>query len=185
MKFPPPFRVWMPACLSVIAIAAGLRVYPDFLVSVRCACIEPLKAPELSTGKLLPCSNLNQRIDWANSSNIARNPGNDDGWETLSPADPQLPAMLSVVVVRDRDEAVWFPRLSGKESSISLLSDERRQIDHIGGAEGWTPIGAKRTLFLRCLHYGHAGNADVPERVLIRLIGKWTQIWSKQGMVFF
>jgi len=185
MKNFPPLRTWAPFLLCLAAVAAGLSLYPDFFRSVRCGCLEPLKSAPLSKGQLLPCSNIPQSIDWARTTNVTLAKGDVEGWDVLTPTDPEQPAVLSVKLDRDRDEAIWFPRMSGEECAITVLTDGNRPVDRLRGAASWTPIGARRRLNLRCLRYGDVEHDDVGELIRIQMYGKWAQVWSKQGMVFF
>ena len=181
--------VVLPVCLSAAAIIAGLSVYSDFPNEFYCGCIEPLESKATTRERLKPCTSLEQNIDWDHSVNIAHKPSEDvDGWEVFGPADPDIPARLSVVLKRDRGEAVWYPRLSGEGSSIELLADDDpglRLIERIRGHAVWTPIGAQHVLNLHCLKQEFLKEKDIPSRLVFQMSGRWTQIWAKQGAVLF
>ncbi|WP_243311732.1 hypothetical protein [Fundidesulfovibrio agrisoli] len=178
-------RVWLPMLLCVAAVAAGLSLYPDFFLTVRCSCVEPFKSAPLAKGQLLGCSNITQTISWERSSNVTLAKGDVEGWDVLTPTDPNLPAVLAVEVSRDRDQAVWFPRMSGEECAITVLTEGNRPVDRLRGTAQWSPIGARRWLNLRCLRYGDVDHDDVVELIRIQMYGRWAQVWSKQGKVFF
>jgi len=179
----------LPVCLSATAIIVGLSIYSDFPSAFYCGCIEPLESKAPLREKLLPCTSVEQHIEWEHSSNITHAPSSEvDGWEIFSPADPQIPARLTVMVVRDRSEAVWYPRLNGPDSSIELLADDDpglRLMERIRGRNEWTPIGAQHVLYLPCLKYDYLKAKNVPTRLVFQLSGRWTQIWARQGDILF
>jgi hypothetical protein len=183
------FSRWAIGVLTFLLVAVGVSTYNNFFLDVYCGCIAPLESRAVLRTKLLACSTVEQYVDWENSFNITVSPSSEvTGWEVVSPKDPQVPAQLSVVVVRDRNEAVWYPRLSGVGSFIDLVADDdpgHRLMERVRGETAWSPIGAQHIVNLNCLKYGHIKDRDISTKLIIKLNGRWTQLWFRQGAILF
>lgn len=182
-------RGWLLAFFLVAAVAAGLAVSPDLPETVVCDCLAPLAESAPARERWRTCSDVSQAVLPESSVNVVSRPSDVDGWDCYVPADPGKPGWLAVRLRKDRDAVMFFPRLAGQGSSISVLAEDtaqqRRTIFRLTGkSAAWTPVSAQYALDLRCVRYGRA-SADFETVVLLRLSGGSTQIWHKNGVIFF
>lgn len=104
------------------------------------------------------------------------------GWSTFRPADPDRPGLLTVKV-KPGDNMVFHPRLGGNTPAITAWTLEpdgtRREVFYLRSAPDlWTPIGARFQLDL-------PPDASGEKTVLIELKGRYSQLWHKNGDIFF
>ncbi|MBI4804909.1 MAG: hypothetical protein HY795_06710 [Desulfovibrio sp.] len=170
-----------------VSVSAGLSVYPDVFNSVHCNCIKPFQQDKELRQKFLSCSNVDQTILYDRSRNVKSEPAEVEGWEIISPLDPELPGMLVVAVRKDRDTMFFYPRLSGSDSRITVFSINdpgRSKLLTMQGGEKWSPISAQYALDLRCVEHGYV-KEEFSAYILIELKGRWTQVWHKNGKMLF
>lgn len=180
---------WLLAFFLLAALAAGLSVSPDLVETVVCDCLSPLAEPVPVRERWRACSDVFQVVLPESSVNVVSRPSEVEGWDCYGPADPQKPGWLAVRLRKDRDAVIFFPRLAGRENSISVLTEDtaqqRRAIFRLAGkSAAWTPVSAQYALDLRCVRYGRA-STEFETVVLLRLSGSSTQIWHKNGVIFF
>jgi len=187
--FGPRGSAWLLGVFLLLAVAAGVAVSPDLPETVVCDCLAPLVESAPMRERWRTCSDVSQAVLPESSVNVVSRPSEVEGWDCYVPADPEKPAWLAVRLRKDRDSVVFFPRLSGRGDSISVLAEDtarqRRTIFRLTGkSPGWTPVSAQYALDLRCVRYGRSA-AEFETVVLLRLSGKSTQIWHKNGVIFF
>lgn len=187
--FGPRGANWLLAFFLLAATAAGLAVSPDLPETVVCDCLAPLTEPVMVRERWRSCSDVFQAIVPESSINVVSRPSEVEGWDCYVPADPAKPGWLAVRLRKDRDSMVFFPRLAGRGSSISVLAEDtaqqRRAIFRLTGkSAAWTPVSGQYALDLRCVRYGRV-DAEFETVVLLRLSGSSTQIWHKNGVIFF
>ncbi len=185
----PRWSGWLLGFFLLAAVGAGLAVSPDMAGTIACDCLAPLVAPAPLRERWRACSDVAQTILPEASSNVASKPSEIEGWDCYGPADPSKPAWLAVRVLKDRDNVVFFPRLAGAKSSVTVLAEDtaqqRRTIFRLTGkGPAWTPLSAQFALDLRCVRYGRSSK-DFETVLLLQLSGGSTQIWHKNGTIFF
>lgn len=104
-------------------------------------------------------------------------------WDVLSPGDV-VSASFVVDMENIASDAVFYPRVSGLDGAVTVYAlDEsggRRELMSLKGLpEVWTPISAQYPVNLSSL----AGKGKV--RLLVELKGRFAQVWTKNGSVFF
>lgn len=104
------------------------------------------------------------------------------GWERLEPVGGASGSLAARLVNPGRD-LIFYPRLSGAQSEVRVIALENGGEREIFAARGvkdtWTPVGMQFRIPADLL-------GTAPELSLeIRLSGPSSQLWIKQGAVFF
>lgn len=167
------------AAAVVLAVLGG---YGDFRQSAYCNLVFPLLSPVTGLDRLLSCSNVEQRI-LSGLDQMEDIPASVEGWRIYRPKGES--ARILVSVAKDRNEVVFYPRLEGEGAAINVFESLNRRLVMLSGkAKQWTPIGEQYSVCLYCMRNGWARNV-FPVTLEIVLDGKWTELWHKDGKIFF
>lgn len=173
--------------MNVLAFGWALAFYYDVPVlseagnSLRCAFANSVQDAAWRHEKLISQSGFSQTL--ASAANTTDEASEIKGWNVFRPNDPNQPAVIRLTLEGPADEAIFFPRLSGGEASISLAAMKNGRAETVlflhGAPDAWTPISAQFPLDLRCLR------EDGRVELIITLQGRWTQLWNKDSVIFF
>lgn len=170
--------------LAALTAAGALLAYKDFPNAVSCVFPSFPLANALRVQRFLPCSSVEQTI--VSRSSLVEQAADIPGWSFFSPEKNR--GALRVRVVKDRDRLIFYPRVSGAESSVTVyevLGNWKKIIFQLRGEpDTWTPVSAMFPLCFECVENGWA-NAMQPVEFEVRLEGKWAQLWHKESSVFF
>lgn len=124
-----------------------------------------------------------QKVEPAAAGGLKREPSDYPGWETLSPENG-VSASFAVELENVGHGAVFYPRVSGLDGSVTVYALEegggRRELMSLKGLPDiWTPISAQYPVNLSSLE----GKGKV--RLVVELKGRFAQIWTNNGMIFF
>lgn len=179
----PSRRAWIGllAAASFLGFAAGAG---RFAFDCRRALTLPAADPAPVRERLLACSNIDQTVDAPEASD---EPADVRGW-SMFVARGDAPATITVVLRKQADRVVFYPRLGGPGASVTVeepLGKYRRKLFSLAAAgPGWTPIGAQYPLCLSCVENGWS-DEPFPVTLLITLAGRGTQLWHRGEAVFF
>lgn len=181
-------KYWLfPLVANGLLFAAVLGFYYDVpalspaVNAAYCACVDEIVPAVYEHEKLKAASSLRQTLEYG--ANAMEAPSEIAGWSVYRPQNPEEPAVMRVSMERSKGEAIFFPRVSGADASVSVAEirpeGRAKVFEFKGSPKGWTPIGAQYRLPLRCL--GENG------RILleITLRGRWSQLWNKDSTIFF
>ncbi|GAB6037996.1 hypothetical protein JCM15519_25550 [Fundidesulfovibrio butyratiphilus] len=181
---------WVDAVFAALALAAGVIVFarsPNAVALAWCELAVPFQSVTDNREKLFCCSNVEQEIAYTDADNVALSPADVTGWMTLSPRDPARPARVRVQVIKDRDELLFYPRVGGADSRVSVIQPNGgwpRPLFLLQGREGaWTSISRQYRLCVACLD----NSFDRGYRASLEIVlqGRWAQLWTKDGKIFF
>lgn len=116
------------------------------------------------------------------AANLLPEPSHEaPGWTVLSPKSPDAPAVLDVEITPNAG-TVFYPRLSGADASLLVFEQTpggtRLPVFMMAGVpDEWTPISAQYPLVLP------AGPENRTLRIELR--GRFCQLWTKDGRIFF
>ncbi|WP_243313798.1 hypothetical protein [Fundidesulfovibrio agrisoli] len=135
------------------------------------------------------CSNVRHTVIVDSFENVREErPEEYPGWTVLTPDDKSREARFRVKLLRDRAEAVIFPRASGADSGVELfelLDSSRRKLFGMAGRNGaWTDVASQYNVNLGCVFDGYKPQ-DFGVVLEFALKGPWAQVWCKNGAVFF
>jgi len=170
--------------LAVLAVVlAVLSGYGDFRQAAYCNLVFPFLPPQRGIDRLLSCSNVAQRI-LSGLDQVEDIPASVEGWRVYRPKGDY--ARILVSVEKDREALVFYPRLEGEGASIFVFETpwKKRLVMLEGKERQWTPIGEQYSICLYCTDNGWARNV-FPVSLEIVLDGKWTELWHKDGKIFF
>jgi len=181
-------KYWLiPLTLNVLAFGWILASYYDVPIlseagrSLRCSFARGLQDAVWRHEKLISQSGFFQTL--VSAANTVDEAAEIEGWTVFRPNDPNAPAVLRVILEGPEDEAIFFPRLSGGDASISVAAVKNGQTKTVfllqGAPDVWTPISAQFPLDLRCMREN--GRVEL----VITLTGRWTQLWNKDSIIFF
>lgn len=177
------------AVLTGLALTAGLiglmalvAAYPSFPQCVWCNMVVPFMDSGTGQTYLLDCSNVRQEV--LSRENIVAEPADVPGWTVLRPVDPGRPAVLTVKLKKDREQVIFYPRMSGPEAFVEVWEEgQPTRLACVSGRAAWSPIGEQRLVRLLCAQNGWRNDYDVTLRLVCS--GRWAQIWIKDGRIFF
>lgn len=181
------FRLLALGMLLLGCFFVATLFYADFGNSVLCTIVAPWRAQTTGKSRFFSCSNVLQTILSPQAGEVRDTPQPGTPWSFFTPADGKR-ATVRVTVKKDRDNLVFYPRLSGKDSTVTVYVADgsyRRRLFALRGTDGrWTAMGQQFTLDLRCAPYGYSPK-ELDEHLLIVLTGKWSQLWHLGPAVFF
>lgn len=161
------------------ALASG-----HFAFHVRRVLTLPAVNPTPVRERLLRCSNIAQTVD---APGVTNRPADVAGWDMFTVTD-DAPAVLTVVLRKQTDRVVFYPRLAGPQARVTVeepLGRFARLLFSLSGQGGtWTPVGAQYPLCLGCVENGWSQEA-FPVTLRITLTGRGTQLWHQGETVFF
>jgi hypothetical protein len=179
--------------VGIILLLAGalLVTYKQKIAwhSFYCSTVLPLSRWTPICAGLFKCSNIVQKIDSLYRKNIVVEEQQDyPGYNTLRPLDESQPAVLRIVVKRERSSVILLPRLNGPDCRIQVyeIRDElKRKLFELNGNNlGWSPVGQRYELNIGCVDNGDSDNVfDVSLEIV--MTGKWMQLWALGEDVFF
>lgn len=174
--------------LCLVSFFGVTRLYDDFGNAAYCTLCYPFQEKDTGRSRFLSSSNVEQILDAQNTRNYTDNEESSAAWNIFSPAVPGTPGILRITVKKDRDVFVFFPRLEGAESSVTVYAEDdpyQRRLFTLRGKDGqWTEMGRQYVLDLRCAPYGWS-RKDVDVKLVIIMTGKWSQIWHLGSAVLF
>lgn len=157
---------------------------------IECFVYEQGVSPWLNTSHMFSCSNVRQAIHLEKSQNVKRLQTDVDGWEMWVAEDTTRPGLLCLTFVRDRQRMIFYPRLSGKDSSVGVYEGNprgglMRRLGYVAGQDNvWTNIGQQCSINTSCVEYGEqAKEFDVT--LYFVLTGPWSQVWVKNQNILF
>ncbi|WP_129354775.1 hypothetical protein [Solidesulfovibrio carbinolicus] len=173
--------------LSLLATGTVFFFAQEGLITrTICSFIVPWQDTALRRERFLECSNIQQQIIF--TDNIATSEEQNTPWQVLSPRDPSKPALVKVTLKVDRDLAILYPRTSGPEDAITIHEERnvrRRLLFVVNGKDrGWSPISKQYRICLDCVDFGWV-DEDFNTTLVISLYGKFAQLWTLNGAVFF
>lgn len=167
---------------ALLGLGALVAAYPSFPQSVWCNLVAPFLDSGTGQTTLLRCSNVRQEI--LARENLEQTPAEVPGWTVLRPSQTDRPAELIVKIKKDRDQVLFYPRLSGPEAFVEVWeANTATRLTHIAGQTGWNPIGEQHRVCLYCAADGWLQDYDVTLKLV--LSGRWTQVWMKDNQIFF
>ena len=178
------------AAFALLALAAGVVLLarsPDASALAWCELVVPFRSVTDNREKFLCCSNVEQEVSYSEEDNVALSPADVEGWMKLSPRDPARPATIRVKVIKDRDDLVFYPRVGGADSTVSVMQPNggwpRPLFRLRGQAKTWTSISRQYRLCAACLD--NSFDRGYMSSLEIVLQGPWAQLWTKDGKIFF
>jgi len=174
-------------CL-VAVIIASLMLYDDVFQKTYCVLIDPCLDKTNDSELFLSCSNVRQSVVLNRSVNIRDNMSEQEGWRFYSIDDPSQEGILVIEVIKDRNKFVFYPRLQGKAASIAVVTAENNTMNQLfmlkSRGNDWTPISRQYHVNTYCADHGWL-NKQFPLHLTIVLTGQTSQIWHRDGKVFF
>lgn len=169
--------------LVILTLMVVMFAYPSFDQYTFCNIVAPFKQTNNGQSYLLSCSNVRQQI--ISMQNVIHEHDTDSGYDILKVQDSKNPGIVEVQVKKDRQQVLFYPRLSGKDTTVEILegSTSRRLFFAEGIAGKWNPIGEQHTVSLYCAQEGFNQDYDVTLRLVLK--GQWAQVWTKNGCIFF
>ena len=105
------------------------------------------------------------------------------GWRQYAVAPGQTSQVLEFEVRTGREELLFLPRASGRDSGVEVAAIAAGKAERVfamrGNDTAWTPISALYRIGLACQE------RDAPLTLRVTLFGPWAQLWHKDGQVFF
>lgn len=173
---------WGKAVLGLAALAAIGAAYPSLPQCAYCQLVVPFQGSATGLTHLLACSNVRQAV--VGLENAVEDQADAPGWRILHPQDPDRPAEVLVKLKKDRDRVLFYPRMSGGDSFVEVWeAGSARRLAAITGQASWNPVGEQHTMTLTCVEHGHTQDFDVTLRFV--LMGRWAQLWMKDGNIVF
>ncbi|GFK92714.1 hypothetical protein NNJEOMEG_00541 [Fundidesulfovibrio magnetotacticus] len=172
------FRVLL--CVAVISVLSA--AYTSLPQCAYCQLAAPFKTGVTGLSYLLECSNLRQSVQ--NVDNLVEETSEVSGWTLLRPADPSRPGQIVLKVKKDRQDCIFYPRMSGAEAFVEVWEDgQPKRLAAATGAAAWSPIGRQHVVELYCAENGARQDIDVNLRIVLN--GRWAQLWMKDGRILF
>lgn len=170
----------------VAAIILGvIALYDGFFSRARCEFGFLAQKNAFAGEKFLRCSNIDQHIESA--VDVVDEASDTPGWRIYRPSSPDRPGTIQLTIAKDRDTAFFYPRVSGRDSSVVLGEPTdnivREWVVVRGRDAAWTPISRRYLVNLACI--GRAEAAGEPVKIEIVLNGPWAQLWHQDGSVLF
>lgn len=173
---------WGKAALGLAALTAIGAAYPNLPQCAYCQLAAPFLGSATGLTDLLRCSNARQAV--VGLDNAVEDQADVPGWRILRPQDPGRPAEVLVKLKKDRDRVLFFPRMSGADSSVEVWeAGSARRLAAVAGKAAWNPVGEQHAVLLTCVERGYAQDFDVTLRFV--LTGRWAQLWMKDGDILF
>ena len=180
-------KATFPLCLLAVLLVS-LTAYDDFFQKTYCVVINPLQRNTDDFEWFLSCSNVRQTIDMSKSTNIRDNASDNNGWNFYSIDDPSRSGVLSIIVIKDRDKLIFYPRLQGNDASITIESPENNTLNRLfslkSNSDTWTPISRQYYVNIYCVDHGWL-KKFFPVQLNIVLKERSSQIWHRNGQIFF
>ncbi|MFU2207809.1 hypothetical protein [Solidesulfovibrio sp. C21] len=180
-------RLFALVALLVACFFGATRFYADFSNSVLCTLIAPFRSQTTGKIRFLSCSNVLQTVTLPDAAAVRDMPEPGTPWSFFTSAADRR-TEVRVTVKKDRDTVIFYPRVSGKDSAVTVYAEDgpyRRRLFALHGTDGkWTEMGQQFILDLRCAPYGYSPK-EFDEHFLIVLTGKWSQLWHLGPAVFF
>jgi len=124
-----------------------------------------------------------QALVQASPAGTRREGSDTPGWTLYTVPEGAEAQTLVFDVQADKEQLVFYPRVSGAESSVEvavLTGGKPRPLARLTGKPGiWTPVSAQWTIPMTCFE------RDRPLRLQVTLTGPWAQLWTKDGAAFF
>lgn len=171
----------------LLAVVAGiLAVHDDFFTQAQCEFAFLLRNSAFRGEGFLRCSNVDQEI--LGTSGVTDEPADVPGWSIYRPVRPDAPGSIRLRIRRDRDTAFFYPRVSGRDSAVTLAEPTvnivREWVVVRGQNAVWTPISRRYIANLACLGHGDPAPGPAQEIEFI-LTGPWAQLWHQGDAVLF
>lgn len=180
-------RAAFPICLLAV-FSAGVAAHDDFFQKTYCMVARPLMSNTDGFEGFRDCSNVRQSVDLGASTNIRDSASESEGWRVYTADDPSRPGILQVTVIKDRSDLVFYPRLQGQDAFISVDTPENNTVNRLfllkSAGESWTPISRQYNLNLFCADHGWL-KKFFPLRLTVILNGRSSQLWHRNGQIFF
>jgi hypothetical protein len=173
------------AVVAASIILGIISLYDVFFPRARCEFGFLAQKSAYSGEKFLRCSNIDQQIQGL--SGVVDEASDTPGWRIYRPSRPDRPGTIQLTIAKDRDTAFFYPRVSGRDSSVVLGEPTdnivREWVVVRGRDVAWTPISRRYFVNLACI--GRAEAAGEPVKIEIVLNGPWAQLWHQDGTVLF
>lgn len=171
--------------VAAVIVLGTISLYDGFFTRARCEFGFLAEKNAYSGENFLRCSNIDQQIQGL--SGVVDEASDTPGWRIYRPSRPDRPGTIQLTIAKDRDTAFFYPRVSGRDSSVVLAEPTdnivREWVVLRGRDASWTPISRRYLVNLACI--GRTEAAGEPVKIEIVLNGPWAQLWHQDGTVLF